>query len=144
MTDVRLYQAADGGEVAFVNGQPVTSDGLETAVYLSLFGGEEQDGGGDDTASRQWWANLSEPDPARRYRSETQYLLLSVPAIPFNLRRIEDAVVRDLAWMTEQIATSVRCSVSIPGVNLINILIDVEIDGQVHPFAFTEDWRASA
>lgn len=141
MTDVRLFQTNDGGEVSFVNGSPVLSqDGYESAVYLSLFGGNEKDSGIDGDKPRQWWGNLSESDPARTYRSETQNLLRSLPATAGNLKRVEDAANRDLAWMLEDVADAVVAQVSIPRLNAVQIDISVEIDGTRAQFTFGQPW----
>jgi phage gp46-like protein len=121
--DVRLYQTNDGGEIDFVAGQAQMSDGLETAVYLSLFGGNERDSGQDG----------DEP---------LQHLLRSLPATTANLRRIEDAIARDLAWMTDSsLASSVSAEVSVPALNRIDLLVRVEIDGEELKFPFTQAWR---
>jgi phage gp46-like protein len=138
MPDVKLFHRADGGEIEIRAGQPVMSDGLETAVYLSLFGGNERDSGGEDTQHLEWWGNKSERDPARRYRSETQHLIRSLPLVPRNLRRIEDAVHRDLAWLIPNTASRIVCAVSIPALDTVRIRIDIEIKGQVLTFEFTE------
>jgi|SRR5690242_11290055 len=141
MTDVRIYQTDNGGEISFVNGQAVMSDGLESSVYLSLFGGNEQDSGLAADDSVQWWGNLTEPLAERRYRSETQGLLRSIPPIPANLRRIEEAVAADLEWMLDtKLATFVGAIASMPAVNSVHIEIRVQIDGTVFPFEFTEPW----
>lgn len=145
MTDVRLYELdGDDGEIDYRNGQAVMSDGLETAVYLSLFGGNDEDSGLQDTDSKQWWFNFLETVAERRHRSETQFLLHSLPAIPANLRRLEEAVEADLAWMSEtKLATFLGALASMPGVNKVTIAIRIEMDGQVFPFEFTEPWRTA-
>ena len=121
MTDVLLRQTNDGGDVTVEAGLLLMSDGLETAVYLSLYGGNEQDPA-DSSDELQWWGNLTETDPARTYRSETQYLLRSLPAIPANLRRIEQAAARDLQWMLDGgVAESISVTASIPEVNRVRI-----------------------
>ena len=97
------------------------SEGLETAVYLSLFGGNEDDPAEADTAL-QWWGNLLETEPERAYRSETQYLVRSLPAIPLNLRRIEQAAARDLQWILDTgVAQSVTIEATIPAVNRVRL-----------------------
>lgn len=141
MTDVRIFQTPDGGDIRIENGLFELSDGLEQAVYLSLFGGNEEDSGlqGDD--SKQWWGNLTETEPARRYRSETQFLFRSIPAIPANLRRIEDAVGRDLAWMADEVAQGVSIVASMPGVNQVHIDISVTVQsGTGYQFGFSSVW----
>lgn len=142
MTDVAMRHTEDGGEIDFVDGRSVMSDGLFNAVYLSLFGGNERDGGGDDTAHLQWWGNLIESDPAAHYRSETQYLLRSIPAIPANLRRLEDAIGRDLAWMVGSIVDSVTASATIPGIGRVNLVVELVVDGNRFAFDFPVKWSS--
>lgn len=120
------------------------SGGLETSAYLSLFGGnEDDDGRGDNPAN--WWANIGEEDPAREYHSETQNLLQALAATTGNLRRIEDAANRDLAWfITDKVASSVNVAASIPGINRIKLTIDIEARGEETSFEFVENWKAGA
>jgi phage gp46-like protein len=142
MTDARLIHTADGGEIEFVNGVLTLDDGLLTAAYLSLFGGNTADSGLAADDRRQWWGNLTEPDPRRRYRSETQYLLRSIPATPNNLKRVQAAAERDLAWMLELIASTVSVRVTIPGVNRVRIAGNIVVDDSPYQFAFSNEWRA--
>lgn len=138
--DVRLFCTPDGGNIEIVNGQVVMADSPETAVYLSLFGGNERDTGSDGDRPLQWWGNLDEPDTQRRYRSETQSLLRAIPATPANLHRIEDAVSRDLAWMLEDLATSLSIEVTMPRLSWVAIKLEVEIDGVKYPLRFEQPW----
>jgi phage gp46-like protein len=125
VTDVLLRSGPDGGEVTVEAGLFLMSEGLETAVYLSLYGGNEQDPG-DSDSREQWWGNIGETIPARIYRSETQYLLRSLPAIPANLRRIEQAAARDLQWtLDEGVASSLDVAASIPALNRVVIEVNV-------------------
>jgi phage gp46-like protein len=141
MTDVLIRQTDDGGEISFFNGEPVTSDGLDQAVYLSLFGGNQDDSGSDGDKPNQWWGNWDEPDPTRQYRSATQNLVESIPAVPANLKRVEDAASGDLAWFTETgLATGFRVRATMPGINRIALEVFVEIDGRVNEFRFTQPW----
>jgi phage gp46-like protein len=126
LTDVLLRESNDGGDITVDHGLVLLSEGLETAVFLSLFGGNEDDPGGDAT-ELQWWGNLIETEPARTYRSETQHLIRSLPAVPFNLRRIEQAASRDLQWMLDTgVATSVAVEASIPGLNRVRLAVTIE------------------
>ena len=141
--DVRLFQTVDGGEVTVIGGVMAMDGGLETSVYLSLFGGNEDDAAGADK-SRTWWGNLSETETARQYRSETQNLIQALAATSGNLRRIEDAADRDLAWMIDEgAASAVTVVATIPGLNRVRILIIVEAVGKTSEFVFVENWKAS-
>lgn len=124
MTDVALRETNDGGEITVENGLVLMSEGLETAVFLSLFGGNDDDAGDAASVRAQWWGNLDESEATRTYRSETQYLLKALPAVPSNLRRVEQAAARDLAWMlTADVAKSIDVAASIPSLNRIRLAV---------------------
>lgn len=142
--DVLLYQTNDNGDINVVGGLVALSGGLETAAYLSLFGGNEQDDGRADNPL-QYWGNLNETEAEKQYRSETQYLLRSIPAIPANLRRIEDAAERDLAWMVSaRAATSVSVSASMPGRNKVRLAVTINAEGDPANLEYIENWKADA
>lgn len=138
---VRIYQTVDDGEINVVDGSVEMDGGLESTVYLSILGGNEEDDGRPDN-SLEWWGNEGEP-PERQYRSETQYLLRSIPATSGNLKRIEDAVLRDTAGLiSARIVSSVSVSASLVAVNRVAILIKVIADGEEREFEFIENWKA--
>jgi phage gp46-like protein len=142
--DISLFQTDDGGDITALDGIVTMGGGLETAVYLSLFGGNEDDDGRQDSPA-DWWGNIDETDPAREYHSETQHLLRSLPATTGNLRRLEDAARRDLSWLeSDSVASSVTVSASIPGVNKIKLEIDIEAIGEESSFEYVENWKADA
>lgn len=137
--DVDLFQTNDGGNILVENGLVQMSGGLATAAYLSLFGGNEEDDGLDGNVFT-YWANRLETDPIRMYRSETQFLLRSLPATSANLLAVEAAAQRDLAWfVTVRAAREIRVVASIPALNRLRILIDIDGDTTLE---FTENWEA--
>jgi len=138
--DVRLYHTIDGGEVDVTAGQFVLSDSPESAVYISLFGGNEEDSGKASDDRLQWWGNLIESDPERVLRSETQYLLNELPATTGNLVRIEEAALRDLDWMKGYGATSITATATMPRLDWVALTIAFEIDGQKYNPTFTAPW----
>ena len=141
MSDVLLFQTNDNGDINVVNGIVELSSGLETAAYLSLFGGNEQDAGIDQDVTT-WWGNVGENDKSKRYKSETQYLINILPANTGNMRRLENAVLRDLDWfVSEKIASSIGVIASIPDLNKVNIEIVITAQGIEHVFKFTENWK---
>lgn len=144
MSDVRLYQASgDGGETTWINGQPVTAEGLETAAYLSLFGGNQDDSGLTDGEAVMWWANFEEPVAARRQRSQLQSLLRGIPATPSNLLRLEDAATADLAWMTTELKAKVTVEATMPALNAVNMHIAITIGDSTYPFDFPSSWGSA-
>ncbi len=136
MTDVLLRQSNDGGDITIENGLVLLSEGLEPAVFLSLFGGNEDDPGDADT-TQQWWGNIGETAPERTYRSETQHLIKSLPAIPANLRRIEQAAARDLQWMLDTgEAESVSVEATIPELNRVRTNVTIQTTTERIELAF--------
>lgn len=136
--DVYLFHTPDGGEIDVEQGVTEMRGSLETSAYLSLFGGNYDDAGEADT-TRTWWGNIGEA-PANQYRSRFAYLLGSIPAIPANLRRLEDAARRDLAWLISSgAATDIDVSITMPALNRIRVIID--IDGN-QTLEFVEVWSA--
>ena len=130
--DILLYQTDDDGEINVENGLVEMAGGLQTAAYLSMFGGSETD--------IEWWGNIDELLDARKYTSETQILLKSIPSTTGNLNRIKSAVERDLAWMvTDGAATEIAVEVTMPGLN--QVLITIDIDGD-ESLEFLENWNA--
>lgn len=142
--DVVLFQSVDGGEVQYASGLITMDGGIQTAAYVSMFGGNyEDDGQGENNLG--YWANLLETEPSKKYRSETQHLLDSIPATSGNLRRIEDAARRDLEWfITDGVASSVEVAASIPGINQLLVEGSIQAAGGSVDFKFLENWKASA
>lgn len=144
ISDVRLFNTADGGEICFENGLPVMSDGRDSAAYMSLFGGNEDDSGLPGDLSKQWWGNFSESNPSRCYRSETQFLLATLPPTTGNLRRIEGGANNDLAWfVADGLADSVMAVGSMPGRNRIKLDLFFVVDGNTVTVTFERPWGVS-
>jgi len=140
--DVLLYQTIDDGEITVEDGLITMTSGFETAAYLALFGGNEDDDGSQDT-NKNWWGNLDETDTNKQYRSETQNLLRSIPATVNNLKRIGKAAERDLAFfVTTGVASSIAVVVSMPGLNKISISCKIIAKGKESDFKFIENWKA--
>ena len=138
--DVYLVNTGDGGNICLVNNDVELRPGLETMAYLSMFGGNYEDSGGSDK-TKQYWGNFNETDPSYMLRGETEYLLRSIPPIPANLRRIEDAATRDLKALVDiGAATGYTVSASMPALNTVKIMIMFEGDETLE---FTEHWRQS-
>ena len=151
MTDVRIFHEADGGNIEFAGDDTVVSDikldtGLESAVYLSWFGGNERSHGHDDNNNSkhhhgpEWWGNIGEPE-ARHMKSELQHVLRDLPATSNNLLRIEDAAKRDIQWMLDEgLATKVGVTASLLGVDKVGIEAVIVIQGEEFAVAFQTSW----
>jgi len=151
MTDVRLFHTSDGGDIELagdgLSTEVALNNGLETAAYLSLFGGNERhpgrtyDNGTDQRPhSLQWWGNHGEPE-ARKQTSETQHLIRELPPSSGNLRRLEDAAVNDLQWFKdEKIVSEVEATASLITSTRVSLLVQLVVDTEEFDFAFETDW----
>lgn len=131
--DVHLFDSVDGGNITEL---VETRDGLETAIYLSLFGGNAADDGRAGNLLT-WWGNIGENEANKQYKSEAAYLLRTVPPNTANLKRIEAAAVRDLAWLVPEYSKNVDVSATMPALNSVNL--SVSIDG-LNPIQFRTNW----
>jgi len=128
MSDVYIYDTIDGGNIEIINGDITLGEGVASAVYLSLWGGNEDDPKLGDDLSHTWWGNGLETDPVYQYRSRTQYLLKSIPAVTANLARIKSAVELDLEWLADGgWIDNLIVDVGIPQINWVNIRIKCDI-----------------
>ena len=144
--DVLLCQTNDNGDINIENGIVEMSCGLETAAYLSLFGGNFEDANIStlNKVPMTWWGNVEEIELSKQYRSQAQHLLQSIPLTTGNLLRIEEACKKDLQWfLDDKVASSVDVSASIIGLNKISISITIEAKGEESSFEFVENWRSS-
>ena len=138
--DVVLRQTLNDGDICLEDGVIVTDGGLQTAAYISLFGGNAADSGSQNSPAG-WWGNVLETDPARQLISQTQHLLQGIPATSGNLIRIRNAVAADLNWLVSSgVASSVDSVVTITGLNLIRIAINIDAEGEPEQFQFFANW----
>ena len=141
--DVLLFQTVDDGDITVTDGITQLTGGFNTAFYLSLFGGNFEDDGAQDSPFT-WWGNRLENEPDGKYVSRTQNLLRGLPATSGNLRRVEEAARRDLQWFLDTgIATSVEVEASIPEYGRVTIEGGIFVQGEFIPFKFTENWKAA-
>lgn len=137
MTDVLLKQTLDGGDVELVGGILATTDGFETACYLSLFGGNEEDSGRTEDDLKQWWGNFTDPNATEHQRSETQHVLRSQPIASALIRALQIAAERDLAWMVDTgYARSVSATATIPERNRVRLVVEATTDAGVRRAEF--------
>lgn len=143
MSDVLLHHTNDNGEITVAAGIMEMTAGLDTAAYLSLFGGNQEDPANIES-SQTWWGNVGVADKSKQYRSRTQHIIYGLPPIPINLKRIEDAARADLAWfVVEKVATSVTVSASLIDRNKVSLVITIEADGSSQSLEFITLWEAS-
>ena len=119
MTDVKLFQSDNGGEIKVIGGQVEMVGGLESAAYIAMFSG------------KKWWGG--------KLGGETGELLKSLPATSSNLNRVRDAIKRDLAFLEADLIVDLR----ITGLNKIEIKINVNgVDDWVYRLNWGYDFES--
>jgi len=143
MADVRLFQTGDGGNLEIPTNQDVQlTGGFETDFYLSLFGGN-QDDNGSIGSKKSWWGNLLDSNPAFQFRSRTQNLLVSLPLVSGNIRKIEDSVKNDLkSYVDSGAITELNIAVSIKYPRRVEIVITALANGISINITFLANWQA--
>lgn len=122
--DVWMFQTNDDGNIYPLDGDLYRTDGLETAVYLSLYGGNADDDGSEGNRLA-WWGNDGLEDAAQRMTSRFQNLVEGLPLSSGNLLRLEDAAAADLAWL-DALGFPVTVSASIVGIDRLKMTINVD------------------
>ncbi len=132
----------DGGDIEIQNGTVIRSGGLSAAVYISMFGGNQEDAGSPDS-KLQWWGNYLEEDPDRHIRGRTGTLIAGLPLSSGNLVRLEESTRQDLAWMLSTgVATEIEASAALVAGVDVEITVVVNAFNVSETFVFVENWLA--
>lgn len=99
MIDVYLYSDTAGLQIEIADSGLVSlTRGVQSAIVLSLAGGNEEDLNIPATDRKQWWGNLTLPEPSR-LRGETLAMLRRGPVHSGNLSKLIQAAERDIEWL---------------------------------------------
>lgn len=130
--DVLLLDTNDGAELTIVNGLVQLDTGFNSAVYLSLFGGDKDDTG-EVVNNNTWWGNkLQNISENEKLVSRFQAFINSVPLISKNIRLAEEKALQDLQWMIDDgIADSIEAVITVINRKEINLKIDITKFGEV-------------
>lgn len=131
--DLALDISPDGADLV-IDGDLKTDAGMAEAVYLSLFGGSDDE--------REWWGNLLAETEDQKLVSRTQNLLRALPVTSANVTKIHDAVAADLQWITGEtgFADELTIDVFIPEKNMCEIRIACAVSDQVFEWKFRKGW----
>lgn len=126
--DPKLYESGAGPDLSIVNGQPVMDEGLENAVYLSLFSGPS------------WWGNILAPDASERYESKLESLYRRT--LTNHTRLDAEKYATDaLAWMkTEGIVDKITVTAVIIGINLLGLHISIDQPARSVEIRYQLNW----
>jgi phage gp46-like protein len=128
--DPKLFETGSGEDLSIVGGQSVMDEGLENAVYLSLF------------TPPGWWGNILSTSPSDRYESRIPELFRRTLT---NQVRIdaEKYAADALAWMiTERIADKITPTATILSVGVLGLAIKIEQPGREVIVRYQLSWAA--
>ena len=123
--DMLLVSTLDGGDLVLEDGLIKDCRNFDTAVYLSLFGGNKDDAAAH--AKETWWGNLMPGTKStERMYSETGAMVTALPLTSGNLRAVSDAAGRDLAWIkSEAGADDVNVQLSAESAQRVRLSVDI-------------------
>lgn len=131
MSDIYLKSTCGIPDIVIVNGLPTLTDGLDNAVYLSLF-------------MPDFWGNaISEEN--ERYSSEIPVIMAEQNLTNQTRLDIIEEAKSSLSWLTELgIAESVEVTAEIPEVGRLYLAVTITEPEQVDgvPFAYSLNWDA--
>lgn len=144
--DVLLVSTPDGGDIVLEDGLIQDCRNFDTAAYLSLFGGNEDDLNGKPRET--WWGNLIPGTKRNEWmQSEFGATVAGFPLTGSNLRKAGDAAARDLDWIKSDAgADGVSVSLSAESAKRVKLVLDVTKDaatvaGGAYEFQWNEAVR---
>ena len=146
MSDIQLIESFDGGDLVQIGNDLSVIDGLQNMVYLALFGGNERQSTKDfneDEERFDYWANelLYENTPEIQFNSETERTLNNVSLNSKGRLLIEQSVNKDLQFMQD--FSNISVSVSIVGVDRVQITVNLREPNELESNEFTYIWNAT-
>ena len=130
--DVLLFQTLNAGNISITDGIVQMTQGLETAVYLSLF------------SPADWFCNEAAETPEERLSSETEAIINNKPQSSKNYQLLVQAIEADLKWLIDNgNANSIEASVSSDGLNRVIIGITIEQDSSSTNISVPVEWGAN-
>lgn len=124
--DVLLVSTPDGGDIVLKDGLIADCRNFDTAVLLSLFGGNRDDVDGREKET--WWGNLM-PGTRVDERMKSEFgAAMAMPITAANLRYAAQAAERDLAWTKEAGADDVDVRISAESQKSVRLDVDITQD----------------
>ena len=146
--DVQVIEnSGNGGDLVKTDKDIVTIEGLQNMPYIALFGGNVQASTPTERLESElafdWWGNnlLHPNELAAQFNSETERRLLEVSLNSAGRIQIEEAIRKDLEFMSE--FSTVEVSASIISTDRIEILVRIQEPDNLEGNAFIFLWDAT-
>jgi phage gp46-like protein len=141
--DLALTDSPDGGEIGVIDELFVCDRSFNTAVYLSLFGGNRNDAG-KVKSPNEWWGNrLSGTAEAEKMTSRFQAVVAGNPMTTKNIALCEGAALLDLEWLkTEGAADEIIAEGRAGAGNKFYLTIEIKAaEGNIWKNTYGMFWR---
>jgi phage gp46-like protein len=141
--DLLLEDTPDGGNIRIDDGLFVSDQSFNTAVYLSLFGGNKDDTGKVKN-NKTWWGNmLPETSDTEKLVSRFQSIILGLPMTTKNIQEAETAAMLDLSWITDEgIADEILVDGRAGNSNKFFLRVDIRAAGKsIYDNTFSLFWK---
>ena len=146
--DLQVIESnGDGGDLVKTDKDLVTIDGLQNMPYLGMFGGNTEASTPTERVENElafdWWGNnlLLPNQPAVQFNSLTERTLREVALNSAGRIQIEEAVKKDLEFMSE--FSTVTVAVSIVSTDRIEIAIKIVEPNNLEDKSFLFIWDAT-
>jgi len=140
-----LYDTPDGGDIRIMEGLIVSDQSFNTAVYLSLFGGNKRDNGRVKNRNTWWGNTLRGVNENQRMVSRFQSIIFGLPMTTRNILDAEEAARLDLEWViTEKIADEILTNGKAISSKCFSLTVQINVHGDtIYNNAFAIFWRSA-
>jgi phage gp46-like protein len=142
--DLLLEDTPDGGDIRIENNLFVSDRSFNTAVYLSLFGGNKDDNGKVKN-NKTWWGNTLEGTAENeKLVSRFQAIIFGLPMTTKNIQEAESAARIDLKWIIDEgIAEKIIVSGRALSRTKFALYVDIQAGGNsIYEHTFALFWKA--
>lgn len=138
--DCLLTSTINGFDLVFKEGLIQDCRNFDTAAALSLFGGNENDLNGKEKET--WWGNLVEGTKKDEWiHSEFKAIARALPLTSGNLKKAQAAAERDLSWIKDAGADSIKVQLSAANPERVKLRAEVwQEDKNVGQCEFETQW----
>jgi phage gp46-like protein len=144
--DLLLTETRDGGDIQIENDLFASDRSFNTAVYLSLFGGNKDDNGKVKN-NKTWWGDTFDGiTENEKLVSRFQNILYGSPMTTENIQEAENAALLDLKWIIDEgIADKISALGQASARNRFYLRVELRAHGKsVYENTFSLFWKAGA
>jgi len=142
--DLLLLDTLDGGDIKLIDDVFISDTSINTAVYLSLFGGNKDDNGKVKNKFTWWGNTLTGVSENEKIVSRFQAVIFGLPMSTKNIQEAETAAAMDLQWIIDEgIGDEVNVSGSAIARNKFKLKVNITAKGKnIYENDFSMPWQA--